>query len=115
MMRTKEQNRKYMREWYHRNKAKNPDKVRREVREKNLRRKFGIGIIDYDAMFVAQKGRCAICNTPNPGGNGSFHVDHNHNTGQIRGLLCWLCNTGLGQFQDDPKRLRVAARYLGRK
>ena len=64
-------------------------------------------------MFEEQGGRCAICSTEEPGGNGNhFSVDHNHKTGKVRALLCNHCNTGLGKFQDDPDLLRIAQLYL---
>jgi hypothetical protein len=59
----------------------------------------------YAAAYTAQGGRCWICHkTPRV-----LLRDHNHHTGQFRGLLCTKCNTGLGFFRDDPTRLRRAA------
>jgi hypothetical protein len=55
----------------------------------------------------AQGGLCAIC-----GDDGPLEYDHNHVTGEPRGALCHGCNSGLGFFRDDPKRLRAAIRYL---
>ena len=70
---------------------------------------------DYEAMLVAQDGRCAICRSDEWGGkSGVPHVDHDHVTGEVRGLLCAGCNNGLGHFADDPERLRAAADYLER-
>ncbi len=60
-------------------------------------------------MLAAQHGVCAICQTAP-----AIHVDHDHRTGQIRGLLCFRCNAALGQLADDPLVLRRAARYLER-
>jgi hypothetical protein len=60
-------------------------------------------------MLAAQHGVCAICQTAQ-----AIHVDHDHRTGQIRGLLCLRCNAALGQLADDPLVLRRAARYLER-
>ena len=65
-------------------------------------------------MLAAQGGRCAICGTDKPGGKGSFHVDHCHVGGEIRGLLCHSCNIGLGQFKDDRERIQAAIAYLER-
>ena len=64
----------------------------------------------HDAMHVAQGGRCAICRVAIAGSN--CHVDHDHATGKVRGLLCETCNPGLGCFRDDPLRLRAAIAYL---
>lgn len=67
-------------------------------------------------MYVAQDGLCAICGNPQIPGEGSstkqLHVDHDHQTGKVRGLLCNQCNPGLGYFQDDISRLIAAVKYL---
>jgi hypothetical protein len=68
---------------------------------------------DYDRMLEAQGGGCAICGRP-PRPDISLHVDHDHETGRIRGSLCWPCNNLLGDVQDDPARLYAAADYLAR-
>lgn len=75
---------------------------------------YGITKDEYEAMLASQDGRCAICRADEPGGKGGWHVDHCHNTKVIRGLLCHHCNIGVGQFKDDPARLRAAADYLER-
>lgn len=64
-------------------------------------------IDDLNAMLVTQDGVCAICLTAP-----AVHVDHDHRTGAVRGLLCFRCNAALGQLDDDPLVLRRAARYL---
>ena len=62
-------------------------------------------------MLADQGGVCAVCSRePTPGI--SLHVDHDHETGRIRGLLCFRCNNALGDLEDDPALLRVATRYL---
>jgi hypothetical protein len=64
-------------------------------------------------MFKAQNGQCAICASSDPGGGfKNFAVDHNHTTGEIRGLLCTRCNRGLGLFKDDPVLTQLATNYL---
>ena len=63
-------------------------------------------------MLEEQGGACAICRSTSPGGKGRFHVDHDHVTQEIRGLLCHGCNTTLGQVKDSPAALRAAAEYL---
>ena len=81
------------------------------MRSSHLKRKYGITLADYDAMLAAQAGGCAICGAPEPDGQ-SLHVDHCHDSGDVRGLLCFRCNAGLGQFDHDAERLAVAAAYL---
>ena len=78
----------------------------------------GVGKEEYDKMFLAQGGVCAICGSP-PVGVGHKHgepkplqIDHCHGTGTIRGLLCLHCNTGLGYFRDNTKTLAEAIKYL---
>jgi hypothetical protein len=69
---------------------------------------------EYDALLESQGGRCAICRTDEPGGkhNTHFMVDHDHETGEVRGFLCGACNVALGVMKDDSVRLRAAADYL---
>lgn len=81
-------------------------------RDKTFRQKYGISVADYDEMFEAQSGLCAICG--NPPNRMRLAVDHSHDTGQVRGLLCFNCNHGLGHFKDNPTVLRSAAEYLSR-
>lgn len=77
-------------------------------------RLYGITVDDYDAMLDRQNGRCAICRTDKVGGNATrWHIDHDHTTGTVRGLLCMKCNLGLGYFGDDHRRLIDACIYLG--
>ena len=75
-----------------------------------LKRKYGITLEDYEEMVEAQLGVCAICAGPplnkGRGDVAMFDVDHNHDTGEVRALLCAMCNRGLGQFVDDPELLR---------
>lgn len=80
-------------------------------RKTSLRGKYGMSMDDYAALDARQNGVCAICGQP-PNGKGALHVDHDHATGAIRGLLCFTCNSGLGNFHDDPELLRKAVRYL---
>ena len=90
----------------------NPEKHKATMRRANLKKAYGITVEQYDAMLASQNGECAICyGGPNGKGN-RLHVDHCHESGQIRGLLCGECNFGLGKFGDDIARLRSAADYL---
>jgi hypothetical protein len=94
--------------------ATHPD----HVKSRDLLKDFGIDLTAYQAMFVAQKGVCAICALPerdtHTGKIKALAVDHHHETGAIRGLLCSACNTGIGKFGDDPTRLHAAAAYIER-
>ena len=64
-------------------------------------------------MLAKQNGQCAICATTDPGcGHKHFCVDHDHKTGEVRGLLCMRCNKGLGLFKDDPVITQLATNYL---
>lgn len=90
-------------------------------RRANYKSKFGITEAEYEQMRDDQGGRCAICSTNVPNGRVSkhtpdywLHVDHDHETGKVRALLCSHCNTTLGKMNDDPVLLRKAADYLER-
>jgi hypothetical protein len=78
----------------------------------NLKRMYGMTLDEYDQMLAAQSNGCAICGK-SPEENGKrLAVDHNHNTGEVRGLLCQGCNTALGLLNDNPATLRLATSYL---
>ncbi len=83
------------------------------TRRCNLRRFYGISIDTYESMLERQRGVCAICGQPP--GERRLAVDHKHDTGTVRGLLCEKCNRGLGLFRDDQALLRAAADYLDSK
>lgn len=82
----------------------------------HLKRKYGITIEDFKAMLCSQEGVCAICKefetVKENGRVRALHVDHCHDTGKVRGLLCDSCNRGLGKFKDNPDLLDKAAQYL---
>lgn len=81
-------------------------------KSKRLREDHGITQWDYDQMAKRQDGRCMICHCE---ANGKpLNVDHCHNSGRIRGLLCSPCNMALGLFKDNPLRLLSAVVYLAR-
>ena len=82
-------------------------------RERTLRRHYNMSLNDYSDMLTSQGGVCAICGLPPTNGQGKIlHVDHDHATGKIRGLLCHGCNTSLGHFQDNVAFLQKAITYL---
>ena len=79
-----------------------------------LTARYGISLADYERMLEAQGGCCAICGTREWGSKGP-NVDHDHRTGRVRGILCKGCNTGIGLFDEDPNRMRLAIRYVEMK
>lgn len=74
-------------------------------------KKYGITRQRYEELDVEQGGGCAICGL-RCATHDALSVDHDHQTGEVRGLLCQNCNTGLGVFADNPERLIAAAAYL---
>ena len=85
---------------------KNPEKEH----GRHLKKKYGIDENEYAAMLDAQDGVCAICSS----GKGSrrLAVDHDHETGQVRGLLCTRCNQLIGNAKEDPEIMRRAIEYI---
>lgn len=92
-------------------KRNNPAPTATANRRAQLRYRYGITQDDYDAMVKAQGGVCLICLKPPPEGQ-LLNTDHDHKTGEVRGLLCGRHNRGLGLFQDSPSKLIRAAAYL---
>lgn len=92
----------FERKYYKRDKEK--------IRGRNLQKKFGLTLEQYNQMAKAQDFKCAVCKQPET--SKSLAVDHDHKTGQIRGLLCGRCNPGLGFLKDDPERIRNLVKYL---
>lgn len=85
-----------------------------EVKKRQRMRKYGITLEEFDAMYEKQNGRCLICGEKKVK-RGQYHslfVDHNHETGKVRGLLCQRCNFLIGQARDNVKILRSAIKYL---
>lgn len=94
--------------WY-----KDSENYRTIVRNSGLRHRFGISNEDYFELLKEQDGVCYICKT-SPEEGKYLHVDHCHDSGNIRGLLCKNCNHGLGNFKDNPDFLTKAIEYLDR-
>lgn len=82
-------------------KEANPDRYVKTLRDCRLRADFGMTVEQYDRLLNTQGGTCLICGFA-PGGK-RLHVDHDHETGAVRGLLCFRCNAGVGIF--DKKNL----------
>jgi hypothetical protein len=94
--------------------ARESGSLARSLRKTHLKKKYGMTLEDYERMLEAQGGGCAICGRP-PREDISLHVDHDHETGLIRGLLCFPCNNAIGLMKDDPERLHRAADYVATK
>lgn len=91
----------------------NPDRVRNIY----LKHTYGITSEEYEKLLEEQKGVCLICGRPEKvsdgkGGIKKLHIDHNHTTGKVRGLLCNDCNVGLARFNEDVCILQKAILYL---
>lgn len=93
--------------------------TRAKSRRAHLRKSYGISVEQVEQMLEAQHGTCAICERTLslPQGDGGVArdeavVDHDHNTGTVRGILCPLCNHGLGAFSDNLAHIERAAVYL---
>ena len=79
-----------------------------------MKRTFGMTPDEYERRLAQQGGGCAVCGrAPKPGK--SLHVDHDHETGYVRGLLCFKCNAALGQLGDDLGRIERALTYVATK
>ena len=106
------------REWS----KKNPERKReawKKWKENNpgatriadVRWRYGLQPDEYAALMKKQGGKCAICRTK-PTGKRGLHVDHHHETGVVRGLLCSSCNTAIGMLRDNSIMIRRAAKYV---
>ena len=76
-------------------------------KEETLKRKYNITLDDYNTLMTKYNNSCAIC-----GSTEKLCVDHCHSSGNVRGILCHHCNTGLGMFKDNDQALAAAIRYL---
>ena len=92
-------------------------RIPRYQRKIDLKKHFGLDYRDYVSMYVGQAGSCWICGTKlekfkTDSDTQTACVDHDHETGEVRGLLCVKCNLGLGYFNDSPELLDRAIEYL---
>lgn len=119
-----QQNREHVIDRVKKWRAENPERARATQRAANTRRKpaardhhlkknFGISQADYERMLEEQGGGCALCGRP-PREGAALHVDHDHVTGAVRGLLCFRCNGGIGQLGENEELLAAAAAYVSR-
>lgn len=103
----KEQIKKQQHDWYETKK----EHVKAASRRSQLKRKYGLTIKQYNNLLNKQNGVCAICGKPETtiikGTTSNLSVDHNHITGEIRGLLCIKCNVALGSFMVDKEGINL--------
>ena len=132
---TPEERRAYQREWARANpdkmraarrryRAKHPDpnassrrwyaRNRRHRASWGLQKLYGITADQRDEMFAAQGGVCAVCGTAEKRDRRGFVVDHHHDSGKVRGILCNPCNLALGNARESPETLEAMAAYLRR-
>lgn len=83
------------------------------VKHKNRLRTYGLTVDQFNAMTIAHAGTCAICGD-SESSVGMLHIDHDHVTGRVRGLLCRACNLGIGKLKDNAVIVQAAADYLVR-
>lgn len=113
------------REMYHRDVDKQRERSRsyhaehpEKAQNRSLKRKYGINLTQYNALAAEQCGSCSICGRvpcEDPDVSKTVQrlvVDHDHETGKIRGLICHKCNRALGLFGDDPSVVSKAAEYM---
>ena len=97
-----------IKEWHDNDK---PNKALR-AHSQRLKKEYGITVEDYNNMFTSQNGECKICQTHQKDLKKRLAVDHCHETGKVRGLLCQKCNLGIGHLNDSVSLLEKALSYL---
>lgn len=95
------------------NRANKHGKVSRDKnpeggKNRRLKSRYGITLVEFNDLLIKQNHRCAICKCD----GSNWHVDHCHESREVRGILCMTCNIGLGHFKDDTKLLDAAIEYL---
>lgn len=103
--------------WYHKQKKERPEFVKKKSLEHTLKSKYDMTLKQYDEMLKGQNGVCAVCKNPETNINrygdvNRLSVDHNHKTGEIRGLLCNNCNLLLGRIEHTPELVIKLQAYL---
>lgn len=97
--------------WRRRNRDENRQRISKNNRKNYFLRTYGLTEEDLYFLSVAQNHRCAVCGLGHEAG---LHIDHDHATGLIRGLLCGKCNKAIGLLKEDPVLFDAASRYLQR-
>lgn len=99
-------------------KKENETHFKKYAREYRLNKYYNLSLEDYDKMFEAQNGCCAICGQPETtttkfGATRLISIDHDHKTGKIRGLLCTYCNTRLGWYEEQKENIKNYLKTIG--
>ena len=103
-----ESNKERVKQW----RSNNIEKCTAHARKSNLNIKYNMSIKEYNVLLEAQNNKCLLC-SKSPEDNGkALSVDHDHQTGKIRGLLCDNCNKGIGFLKENIETLKNAIRYL---
>ena len=107
---------------WNKSQRKTRDKRNRTIEDRrrtHLKTTYGLTLEDYEEMLSKQDGKCAICQVSQDISidrrgrvKSTLYIDHCHKTGKVRGLLCSLCNNGLGNFRDSDELLNKAVEYL---
>jgi excisionase family DNA binding protein len=95
-------------------KKHDPKEWSKKNRASHLKTKYGLTVSEYDALLKSQAGSCAICKTTN-WTNREPHVDHDHKTGRVRGILCPTCNAAIGFIKENPIIAWAMADYLQKR
>lgn len=121
----KERQQQYKRDYFQKNKEKIYERVHKRQKERreedykkygmdryHIKSKYGLSIEDYQELLQKQNSICPICKRTLIDRQNMPHVDHDHTTNKIRGILCGNCNMGLGNFKDNIESLKRAIKYL---
>lgn len=85
--------------------------IKQKSRNKHLKATYGITLSQFDEVFLKQLGKCKVCRVKFAS-ESDGHIDHDHSTGRVRGILCRSCNLSIGFANDNASRLRALAKYL---
>jgi hypothetical protein len=103
--RTEDQKKRYQ--------TRTPEQIE-AARDRDLRRLYGIGLDDYNRLFLYQEGRCPGCGKHQSELEKALSVDHRHSDGAVRGLLCSGCNLAIGNVKENSETLMNLASYIKR-
>lgn len=90
----------------------NPEKTKHYSWKSRIKKFYDLTEDEYNILYLSQSGKCAICYKDMAHIDKSTHIDHDHNTGEVRGLLCHSCNTAIGLFMEDKSIMENAIKYL---